>query len=171
MDWECEIAAIIGQPAKYVPVDRAKNHIFGYTIEIDVSDRGGRPDRPRSDWLLGKGHDGYAPMGPFVVPAEFIDPMDLGQKLTVNGEVMQDARSTDMIHNFYEFIEYGSSILTLETGDVIGGGSPRGAGFSRSARPEQVFMKPGDVMVCSIEGIGTLTHEAKATEAGSATTN
>jgi 2-keto-4-pentenoate hydratase/2-oxohepta-3-ene-1,7-dioic acid hydratase in catechol pathway len=172
VDWECEIAAIIGQPAKYVPVDRAKNHIFGYTIEIDVSDRGGRPDRPRSDWLLGKGHDGFAPMGPFVVPAEFIEnPMDLGQKLTVNGEVMQDSRSTDMIHNLYELIEYGSSILTLESGDVISGGSPRGTGMSRSARPEQVFLKPGDVMVATVEGIGSLTHEVKATEGGGSTTN
>jgi 2-keto-4-pentenoate hydratase/2-oxohepta-3-ene-1,7-dioic acid hydratase in catechol pathway len=169
IDWECELAAVIGQPAKYVSAAQAKDHIFGYTIEIDVSDRGGRGDRePRfggSDWLIGKGHDTFAPMGPFVVPAEFIkDPMNLAQKLTVNGKLMQDARSSDMIHNVYELIEYGSSILTLESGDVIAAGSPAGTGMSRSVRPEQVFLKPGDVVVATIEGIGSLTHKVKSDE-------
>jgi 2-keto-4-pentenoate hydratase/2-oxohepta-3-ene-1,7-dioic acid hydratase in catechol pathway len=172
LDWECELAAVIGQPARYVTAAQAKNHVFGYTIEIDVSDRGGRgEDQPRSDWLMGKGHDTFAPMGPFVVPAEFIkDPMDLGQRLTVNGKVMQDAHSSDMIHNVYELIEYGSSIVTLEPGDVIAGGSPAGTGMSRSVRPEQIWLKVGDEVVATIEGIGSLTHKVKAFEATQAPT-
>jgi len=165
MDWECEIGIVIGQPAKHVSAADAKNHIFGYTIEIDMSSRGGRLGGRGPDWLIGKGHDGHAPLGPYIVPAEFIkDPMDLSQKLTVNGKLMQDARSTDMIHNVYELIEWGSSIITLESGDVIGGGSPSGTGMSRSVRPEQIFLQPGDVVVATIEGIGQLTHTIKAHE-------
>jgi 2-keto-4-pentenoate hydratase/2-oxohepta-3-ene-1,7-dioic acid hydratase in catechol pathway len=166
IDWECEIGVVIGQPAKNVPASEAKNHVFGYTIELDMSDRGGRgEDPPRfggSDWLIGKGHDTFAPLGPFIVPAEFIkDPMKLKQTLTVNGKLMQDGNSSDMIHNVYELIEYGSSILTLEAGDIVAGGSPAGTGMSRSVRPEQVFLKPGDKIVATIEGIGTMTHDVK----------
>ncbi len=164
LDWECELGVVIGQPARYVTADQAANYIFGYTIELDMSDRGGRPeDSPGSDWLIGKGHDSYAPLGPFVTPAEFIeDPMNIGQKLTVNGETMQDSRTTDMIHNIYELIEYGSAVVTLEPGDVIAGGSPAGTGMSRSVRPEQIWLKPGDKVVASIEGVGTLNHTVEA---------
>jgi 2-keto-4-pentenoate hydratase/2-oxohepta-3-ene-1,7-dioic acid hydratase in catechol pathway len=164
IDWECELAIIIGEPAKYVSAANAKNHIFGYTIELDMSDRGGRgEERQRSDWLIGKGHDTFAPMGPWVVPAEFVkDPMSLKQTLTINGKLMQDSHSSDMIHNVYELIEYGSSILTLETGDVIAAGSPAGTGMSRSVRPEQIFLKPGDKIVATIEGIGVMMHDVKA---------
>jgi len=166
IDWECEIGIVIGQPAKNVPASQAKNHIFGYTIELDMSDRGGRgEDPPRfggSDWLIGKGHDTFAPLGPFIVPAEFIkDPMNLKQTLTVNGKLMQDAHSSDMIHNVYELIEYGSTVLTLEAGDIVAGGSPAGTGMSRSVRAEQIFLKPGDKIVATIEGIGTMTHDVK----------
>lgn len=174
IDWECELAAIIGQPARYVTVDQAKDHIFGYTIEIDVSDRGGRgEEESRSDWLVGKGQDTFAPLGPYITPAEFIeDPMNLHQTLTVNGEVMQDANSSNMIHNIYELIEYGSQRLTLEAGDIVSAGSPQGTGMSLTVREEQIFLKPGDKVVATIEGIGTLTHEVKAYEsvAGAAPT-
>ena len=170
IDWECEIGVVIGQPAKNVPASQAKNHIFGYTIELDMSDRGGRgEDPPRfggSDWLIGKGHDTFAPLGPFIVPAEFIkDPMNLKQTLTVNGKMMQDGHSSDMIHNIYELIEYASSVLTLEAGDVVAGGSPAGTGMSRSVRAEQIFLKPGDKIEGTIEGIGTLTHDLKGEDA------
>jgi 2-keto-4-pentenoate hydratase/2-oxohepta-3-ene-1,7-dioic acid hydratase in catechol pathway len=171
IDWECEIGVVIGQPAKNVPASQAKNHIFGYTIELDMSDRGGRgEDPPRfggSDWLIGKGHDTFAPLGPFIVPAEFIkDPMNLKQTLAVNGKLMQDGHSSDMIHNIYELIEYGSSVLTLEAGDIVAGGSPAGTGMSRSVRTEQIFLKSGDRIVATIEGIGTMTHDVKGEEAG-----
>lgn len=167
VDWECELAVVIGKKAKYVPAAQAKDYIFGYTIELDMSDRGGRPEKePRfggSDWFIGKSHDTFAPMGPWIVPREFYrDPMNVGQKLTVNGKVMQDSRSTDMIHDIYDLLEYSSSILTLFPGDVISSGSPAGTGMSRSVRPEQIWLKPGDKIVASIEGIGTLTHNVKA---------
>ena len=173
LDWECELGVVIGQPARHVTADQAANYIFGYTIELDMSDRGGRPEGGfggRSDWLLGKGHDTYAPLGPFVVPAEFIEnPMDIGQTLTVNGQTMQDSRTTDMIHSIYELIEFGSAIVTLEPGDVIAAGSPSGTGMSRSVRPEQIWLKVGDRVVATIEGVGTLTHTVVAEEEGMGT--
>lgn len=167
IDWECEIGVVIGRPAKRVPVGRANDYIFGYTIQLDMSDRGGRPEaQPKfgnSDWFIGKSHDTFAPMGPFIVPKEFVkDPMKLTQKLWVNGTLMQDGGATDMIHNINELVEYGSSILTLFPGDVIAAGSPAGTGMSRSVRPEQIFLKPGDKIVATIEGIGTLTHTVKS---------
>jgi 2-keto-4-pentenoate hydratase/2-oxohepta-3-ene-1,7-dioic acid hydratase in catechol pathway len=165
IDWECELGVVIGRPAKYVTATRAADHIFGYTILLDMSDRGGRPGEtePRSDWFVGKGHDTFAPMGPYIVPKEFFtDPMKVSQRLTVNGKVMQDSNSSDMIHTIYELIEYGSSVMTLFPGDVIAAGSPAGTGMSRSVRPEQVFLKPGDRIVATIEGIGTMTHAARA---------
>ena len=167
VDWECELAVVIGKKAKYVTAEQAKDYIFGYTIELDMSDRGGRPEKePRfggSDWFIGKSHDTFAPMGPWIVPKEFYrDPMNVGQKLTVNGKVMQDSRSTDMIHNIYELVEYSTSILTMFPGDVISSGSPAGTGMSRSVRPEQIWLKAGDKIVASIEGIGTLNHSVKA---------
>jgi 2-keto-4-pentenoate hydratase/2-oxohepta-3-ene-1,7-dioic acid hydratase in catechol pathway len=174
IDWECELGVVIGRPAKYVTAANAKDYIFGYTIELDMSDRGGRPGetQPRSDWFVGKGHDTFAPMGPYIVPKEFFpNPMNVRQTLTVNGKMMQDSRSTDMIHNIYELIEYGSSIMTLFPGDVIAGGSPAGTGMSRSVRPEQIFLKPGDKIVATIEGIGTMTHTAVAEKAAAPTTS
>jgi 2-keto-4-pentenoate hydratase/2-oxohepta-3-ene-1,7-dioic acid hydratase in catechol pathway len=174
IDWECELGVVIGRAAKYVPAARAKDHIFGYTILLDMSDRGGRPGetQPRSDWFIGKGHDTFAPMGPYIVPKEFYrDPMDVGQKLTVNGKVMQDSRSSDMIHNIYELIEYGSSVMTLFPGDVIAAGSPAGTGMSRSVRPDQVFLQPGDAIVATIEGIGTMRHTARAERPAAETTS
>ena len=167
IDWECEIGIVIGRQAKRVPVARANDYIFGYTIQLDMSDRGGRPEaQPKfggSDWFLGKSHDTFAPMGPFIVPKEFVkDPMKLTQKLWVNGTIMQDGGATDMIHNISELVEYGSSVMTLYPGDVIAAGSPAGTGMSRSVRPEQIFLKHGDKIVATIDGIGTLTHNVKA---------
>ncbi|MBI2222156.1 MAG: fumarylacetoacetate hydrolase family protein [Acidobacteria bacterium] len=174
IDWECELAIVIGRPAKQVTAAEAKDYIFGYTIELDMSDRGGRPgeEPSRSDWFIGKGHDTFSPMGPYIVPKEFFaDPMNVSQRLTINGRVMQDSRSSDMIHNIYELIEYGSWIMTLFPGDVVAAGSPAGTGMSRSVRPDQVFLKPGDKLVATIEGIGTLTHVAKPETKRPATTS
>jgi 2,4-didehydro-3-deoxy-L-rhamnonate hydrolase len=91
IDFECEFAVVIGRPAKYVPIANAQDYIFGYTAEIDVSDRGGRGDRKMggSDWLVGKNHDTFGPLGPFIVPKEFMkDPMNVRHTLTLNNEVM-----------------------------------------------------------------------------------
>jgi 2,4-diketo-3-deoxy-L-fuconate hydrolase len=94
IDWECELGVVIGRTASRVPLAQANDHIFGYTLENDVSDRGGRgDDRYGSDWLIGKSHDTFAPMGPFIVPKEFVgDPRKLVVKFTLNGQLMQDRR-------------------------------------------------------------------------------
>jgi 2-keto-4-pentenoate hydratase/2-oxohepta-3-ene-1,7-dioic acid hydratase in catechol pathway len=157
LDWESELAVVIGKTASRVAIEDAKDYIFGYTIENDVSDRNGRPDgRHGSDWFVGKGHDTFAPLGPFIVPKEFIaDPQDLDIKFTLNDRVMQDSNTRNMIHNVYELVHYASNVLTLEPGDVLSTGSPSGVG---SGRNPPIFMKKGDKSICWIEGIGTLTN-------------
>jgi 2-keto-4-pentenoate hydratase/2-oxohepta-3-ene-1,7-dioic acid hydratase in catechol pathway len=163
IDWECELGVVIGRTASRVPLERAGDFIFGYTVENDVSDRGGRgDDRYGSDWLIGKSHDTFAPMGPFIVPKEFAgDPRKLAVKFTLNGQLMQDATTALMIHDVFDQVTYASNILTLRPGDVIATGSPAGVG---SARKPPIFFKPGDVSVCTYEGIGTLTNPVIAAE-------
>ncbi len=161
-DWEVELGAVIGRTAKYVSATDAEDHVFGYTVTIDVSDRGGRPPGGNpltSDWFVGKGHDTFAPMGPWIVPKEFYgDPMEnLRQTLSVGGQQMQEARAGDMIHTLWELIEYGSSIITLFPGDVINNGTSGGVGMGTAVRGEQRFLQPGDLIEASIDGIGTLT--------------
>ncbi len=162
IDFECEFNTVIGRPAKHVPIDRAADHIFGYTIQIDVSDRGGRGDRKMggSDWLVGKNHDTFGPLGPFIVPKEFLkDPMNVRHTFTLNGQVMQDSNTSRMSHNVYELIHYASNILSLHPGDVISGGSPAGTNIERA---EPRWMRAGDTAVCTIEGVGTQTHAVVA---------
>jgi 2,4-diketo-3-deoxy-L-fuconate hydrolase len=157
VDWECELDAVIGRTASHVPVERAADYIFGWTLQNDVSDRGGRADaRFGSDWFIGKSHDTFAPVGPFIVPKEFVkNPMKLSQKFILSGKVMQDSSTDRMTHNVYEMVSFASNVITLKPGDLISMGSPAGVGAGR-ARP--VFMKSGDVSVCTIESIGTLTN-------------
>jgi 2-keto-4-pentenoate hydratase/2-oxohepta-3-ene-1,7-dioic acid hydratase in catechol pathway len=162
IDWEVELGAVIGRTAKYVDATNAQDYIFGYTVSIDVSDRGGRPPggySSGSDWFVGKGHDTFAPMGPWIVPKEFYgDPMkNLRQTLSVGGTQLQEARAGDMIHSLWELIEYGSSIVTLFPGDVINNGTSGGtAAGSAQTRSGSRFLKPGEVIEASIDGIGTL---------------
>ena len=160
IDWEVELAVVIGRTAKYVSAEDAEGYIFGYMVSLDISDRGGRPpnSRPGSDWLVGKGHDSFAPIGPWIVPKEFYgDPMvRLEQVLEVDGEVMQRAGPGDMIHSIYELIEYGSSIITMFPGDVLNNGTSGGTGAGTAVRGEQRFLQPGETIRASIDGIGTL---------------
>ena len=160
IDWEVELATVIGRTAKYVSADNAQDYIFGYMVSLDISDRGGRPpnSRPGSDWLVGKGHDTFAPLGPWIVPKEFYgDPMEnLEQVLEVDGEVMQRAGPGDMIHSIYELIEYGTSIVTMYPGDVLNNGTSGGTGAGTAVRGEQRFLQPGETIEARIEGIGTL---------------
>ena len=162
IDWEVELAAVIGRTAKYVSATEAPNYIFGYTVSMDISDRGGRPpggNATRSDWFVGKGHDTFAPMGPWIVPKEFYgDPMEkLRQTLRVGDEQMQEATAGDMIHSLWELVEYGSSIVTLYPGDIINNGTSGGTGVGTAVRGEQRFLQPGEEIVATIDGIGTLT--------------
>ena len=164
IDWECELNAVIGRAASHVPLERAADHIVGYTLQNDVSDRGGRGDsRHGSDWLIGKGHDTFAPVGPFIVPKEFVpDPQKLAIKFTLSGKVMQDSSTDRMTHNVFEILEYASHIVTLQAGDLLSTGSPAGVG---TARATPIYMKAGDTSVCSIERIGTLTNPVRAEQA------
>ena len=157
LDWECELAVVIGRPASRVAVEDAEDYIFGYTLENDVSDRGGRGDgRMGTDWFLQKNHDTFAPLGPFIVPKEFVpEPLSLRQTLTLSGTVMQDSNTGNMTHDIYDLLSYISHIATMQPGDIYAMGSPSGVG---TARETPIYMKPGDTAVCAIEGIGTLTN-------------
>lgn len=162
IDFECEFDIVIGRTADHVPIDRAADYIFGYTIQIDVSDRGGRGDRKMggSDWLVGKNHDTFAPLGPFIVPKEFLaDPLNVRQTFTLNGTVMQDSNTNRMTHNIYELLHFASNILTLSPGDMISGGSPAGTNIERA---EPRWMRAGDTAVCSLAGVGTQKHSVVA---------
>ena len=158
VDWECELAIVIGKTASHVPVESAKDFIFGYTLQNDVSDRAGRPDaRHGSDWFIGKSHDTFAPLGPFIVPKAFVpDPQNLPIKFTLSGKVMQDSSTERMTHNVYEMVSYVSHIMTLKPGDIISTGSPAGVGDA-----QKIYMKSGDTSVCTIGGIGTLTNQVR----------
>lgn len=163
-DWEVELATVIGRAGKYVSAARAEHHVFGYMVSIDVSDRGGRPPGGyglTSDWFVGKGHDTFAPQGPWIVPKEFYgDPMErLHQQLTIDGITVQEARAGDMIHSLWELIEYASSLITLYPGDVLNSGTSGGTAsgaFETGARAG--YLEPGETIRATIEGIGTLTH-------------
>jgi 2-keto-4-pentenoate hydratase/2-oxohepta-3-ene-1,7-dioic acid hydratase in catechol pathway len=161
MDWEVELAAVIGRAAKNVPLANALDHVAGYTIANDLSarDMGRRPQVPdtspfKYDWVAHKSFDGSCPLGPWIVPSHDIaDPQRLGLKLWVNDAVKQDSNTSRMIFTLAEQIEHLSSRITLQPGDVILTGTPAGVG---AARPE--FLKAGDVVKLWIEHIGTLTN-------------
>jgi 2-keto-4-pentenoate hydratase/2-oxohepta-3-ene-1,7-dioic acid hydratase in catechol pathway len=160
VDWEGELAAIIGRTAKNVPLERAAEHVAGYTIFNDVSarDTHRREDWGEGafywDWLQSKGCDTFGPMGPYLVPRSQIgDPYNLRLTLSVNGTVQQDATTSDLIFNVEEQIAYLSTFVTLEPGDVISTGTPPGVGA-----PRGIFLKRGDEVVVSIDGIGALRN-------------
>ena len=157
VDWEVELGVVIGRTARRIGQAEALDHVAGYTVVNDVTarDMNVRDDFPfKFDWFQGKSFDTFAPTGPWIVPKSCIeDPQDLKLSLSVNGEVMQDANTSDMIFNVVEQISYLSNILTLLPGDVIATGTPTGVGMGRG-----IFLKPGDVMVASIEKIGDLEN-------------
>ena len=161
IDWEVELGAVIGRSAKYVSANDAETYVFGYLVSLDISDRGGRPpggNPMTSDWFVGKGHDTFAPQGPWIVPKEFYgNPMEiLRQTLDIGDERMQEATAGDMIHSLWELIEYGSSIITLFPGDVVNNGTSGGVGMGTAVRGAQRFLQPGEQISASIDGIGTL---------------
>ncbi|SVA51165.1 uncharacterized protein METZ01_LOCUS104019, partial [marine metagenome] len=155
IDWEVELGTVIGRRAKYVSAGEAENYVFGYMVSIDVSDRGGRPPGgygSGSDWFVGKGHDTFAPEGPWIVPKEFYgDPMQrLHQQLTIDGVTVQEAKAGDMIHSLWELIEYGSSIITLYPGDVLNSGTSGGTTAGATAqRGQGGYLQPGETIEAS----------------------
>ena len=161
IEWECELGVVIGRPASRVSEAQAMDYVFGYTLQNDMSDRGGRGDtRFGSDWLIAKNHDTFAPMGPFITPKEFIrDVGNMGMRFVLNGQLLQEGTTAQMIHTVPEQIAYASSILTLRPGDVIATGTPPGVG---SARNPPILLKAGDRMECSYEGVSPLVNAVVA---------
>jgi len=166
IDWEGELAVVIGRKGKHIPREKAFDHIAGYTALNDVSERDFKiKERPESsewdsffDWLNGKWFDAFAPMGPCLVTRDEIpDPHQLTISLGVNGREMQNSSTANMIHKIDEVIEYLSTFLTLEPGDVIATGTPSGTG-----EPQGIFLKPGDVVRLEIEKIGVLENPVEA---------
>ncbi len=167
IEWEVEMAIVFGRSGKYISADRAYDHVFGYMVAMDISDRGGRPPGgygSGSDWFVGKGHDTFAPHGPWIVPKEFYgDPMErLHQTLVIDGVTVQEARAGDMIHNIPELIEYASSLITIFPGDVMQSGTSGGTGAGRVERASgSGFLIDGESIEATIEGIGTLHHTVR----------
>ena len=161
LDWEIELAAVIGKPGRRISVERALDHVAGYSIVNDISarDLNVRGDYPfKFDWFQGKCHDTFAPFGPWIVPTWSIaDPQAVKMKLSVNGQVMQEDSTKNMIWTLREQISYLSTIVTLQVGDVIATGTPTGVGMGRG-----IYLKPGDEIVASIDGIGSLTNKVAA---------
>jgi len=163
-DYEGELAIVMGpRPAYRVPRERAHDYVFGYSIMQDVSDRGSEPLREvtmfaGNNWFDGKSLDRAAPFGPVIVPKEFLpNAANLHITTKVNGETLQDARTSEFIWDEAHMIGFLTSRLTLQPGDVITTGTPAGTGAER-----QKFLKPGDVVTIEIEGIGALTTPFKA---------
>jgi 2-keto-4-pentenoate hydratase/2-oxohepta-3-ene-1,7-dioic acid hydratase in catechol pathway len=164
VDWEVELAAVIGRPARNVTMDKALSYVAGYTVANDLSarDRGNRANVSESspfkhDWTKHKTFDGSCPLGPWIVPASDIrDPQKLGLKLWVNDVLKQDSNTRDMIFNLAEQIVQLSDGMTLHPGDLVLTGTPAGVGAGRGE-----FLKAGDTVKAWVENIGTLTTKLK----------
>ena len=159
VDWEAEIACVISKRGKRIKAERALDHVAGWMTTNDVSARDLqiRADRPglRSDWLNGKSHDKFAPMGPFLVPKAFVaDHMKLFIRLSVNGAVKQNGNTSQFIFTPEEQIEYASDILSVETGDIFVCGTCGGVG-----QGTHTFINAGDVMETEVEGLGKMTNK------------
>lgn len=162
IDHEVELAIVIGSEGKCVPVDHALACVAGYTIANDVSARSvthatGRIERPKDaffDWLHGKSPDGFLPIGPFLVTADELgDAGDLTIQLSVNGDLRQNANTSQMIFDVPRIVSFISHVMTLQVGDVIATGTPSGV-----AKATGKWLEPGDEITCSIQGIGELTN-------------
>ncbi len=159
-DYEAELAVVIGPGGRNIPADSAMDHVFGYTIVNDVSARD--IQNATSQWLLGKTCDTFAPMGPWIVTAdEIADPQVLDISLEIGGELLQNSNTRELIFRIPRLIEYISSVVTLEPGDIIATGTPGGIGFTR--KPQRL-LKAGDEVIIRIQGIGELRNPVVAEE-------
>ncbi len=157
VDYEAELGVVIGRRARRVSVERALDHVFGYTIVNDISARD--VQFPDKQWVRGKSLDTFCPLGPFIVTADEIpDPQALAIKCRVNGRYLQDSSTSEMIFGVRELIARLSYSFTFEPGDLISTGTPNGVGAFR--RPP-VFLQDGDAVIVEIEGIGQLENRAR----------
>ncbi len=154
LDYEVELGAVIGKPAKGVSEAQAKDHVFGYFVANDVSARDWQFHTPT--FTMGKSFDTHGPIGPWIVTADEIeDPHALNLRTFVNGELRQSSNTSQMIHNLWAQIAYLSTAFTLETGDLIATGTPEGVGVGMEP---QVFLQPGDVVRCEVDGVGAIEN-------------
>jgi 2,4-diketo-3-deoxy-L-fuconate hydrolase len=155
-DWEAELAFVVGDGGRHISPREALDSLRGFMCAQDISERFVQMAASRQ-FSLGKSYDTFCPLGPVLVTLdELPNPLDLGITCRVNGEVMQDSRTTDMVVDVPHLVELLSSVMTLRTGDVCLTGTPAGVGM---ARHPPVFLKPGDVIDTEIEGVGTLRNE------------
>ena len=157
LDWEVELAVVIGKKGKYVSKADAMDYVFGYTVINDIS---ARDCRRSGQWIVSKGQDTFAPMGPILVTKDEIsNPYDLNLSLKVNGVEKQNSNTKFMLFNISDLIEDLSTVFTIEAGDIIATGTPSGVGAGRSP---QEWLWDGDVVEATVEGIGTITNTVKS---------
>ncbi|MBI3998937.1 MAG: fumarylacetoacetate hydrolase family protein [Armatimonadetes bacterium] len=158
LDYEVELAVIIGRRGRDIRVDRALEHVFGYTIMNDITARD--LQRRHLQWFKGKSLDTFAPLGPAAVHRSLIpDPQNLRLRMRVNGEVRQDASTRDMVFSVAQLVSALSAGMTLEPGDILATGTPEGVAMGRTPPP---WLKPGDLVEAEIEGIGVLRNRIAA---------
>ncbi len=159
-DWEVELGIVIGKKASYVSEENAMDHIAGYVLHNDYSEREFQLER-NGQWVKGKSCDTFAPIGPFIAtPDEIADVHNLRLWLTVNGKTLQDGSTSNLIFNVPFMVSYISQFMTLLPGDVISTGTPAGVGLGQ--KPEPWYLKDGDVVALGIDGLGTSKQLVKA---------
>jgi len=160
VDWEVELAVVIGAKAQYVDEARALDHVAGYALHNDYSERAFQLERG-GQWVKGKSCDTFAPIGPFLATRDEIpDPQALGMWLTVNGVSRQKGTTANMVFGVSNLVSYVSQFMTLLPGDVISTGTPAGVGLG--IKPEPVYLKPGDVVELGVDGLGRSRQEVVA---------
>ncbi|MDF7775605.1 fumarylacetoacetate hydrolase family protein [Sphingomonas sp. AOB5] len=158
LDYEVELGVVIGRPAKHVTAADAARHVFGYFVANDVSARDWQFHSPT--FMMGKSFDTHGPIGPWIVTADEVpDPHALQLRSYVNGELRQSSDTSLMLANVWEQIAYLSTAFTLDAGDLIATGTPEGVG---AGREPPLFLKPGDVVRCEVEGIGAIENRVRA---------
>jgi 2-keto-4-pentenoate hydratase/2-oxohepta-3-ene-1,7-dioic acid hydratase in catechol pathway len=156
LDWEVELAVVIGKKGKYVAKEDALDYVFGYTVINDIS---ARDCRREGQWIVSKGQDTFAPMGPILVTKDEIEnPHNLNLSLKVNGVEKQNSNTKFLLFNINDLIEDLSIVFTLEPGDIIATGTPAGVGAGRNP---QEWLYDGDVVEATVEGIGTIVNTVK----------
>ncbi|MBV9759505.1 MAG: fumarylacetoacetate hydrolase family protein [Acidobacteriaceae bacterium] len=157
-DYEAEFAFVIGAGGRNIAAADWRKHVFGYTLVNDVTARDYQ--RATSQWLMGKTFDTFAPMGPWIITAdEIADPHELDIQMEINGEILQDSNTRELIFKIPELIEFLSSVFTLEPGDIVSTGTPSGVGFAR--KPPR-YLHPGDQMIVRMPAIGELRNQVVA---------
>jgi 2-keto-4-pentenoate hydratase/2-oxohepta-3-ene-1,7-dioic acid hydratase in catechol pathway len=156
VDYEAELAVVIGKKAKNVMPDEVMDYIMGYTCANDVSARDWQFEMQKGQWARGKSFDTFCPLGPWIVTKEEIeDPNNISIRAILNGQTVQESRTSNMIFNIQEIVSNLSRSMTLLPGTVILTGTPEGVGFTKQP---PLFLKTGDIMSIEIEKIGTLTN-------------